>query len=69
MAELTWRKSTRNVNALNCVEVGQRLPCTLVNVRDTAEATHPYRITLTVSPAVWCEFNDWLRSQPEVLKR
>lgn len=49
-----WRKSTVSSNTGQCVEAGNG--DAVVDVRDTAEATHPYRITLEFSSQAWRKF-------------
>lgn len=58
---MPWRKSTFSYSNGACVEVGANT--TAVNVRDTTEETHPYRITLEFTTPAWRQFVAQLRSQ------
>jgi Domain of unknown function (DUF397) len=55
-----FRKSRASFANGNCVEVGDGTA--VVGVRDTQEASHPYRTTLEVPAAAWLEFTAKVKS-------
>lgn len=49
-----WRKSTDSHANGNCTEVAAS--SSVIGIRDTQEASHPYRITLQVPASAWGAF-------------
>jgi hypothetical protein len=54
-----FRKSSTSFANGNCVEVGDGAG---VSIRDTQEASHPYRVTLQVPAAAWLKFTAKVKS-------
>lgn len=55
-----WRKSSASFANGNCAEVG--VTAGGVGVRDTQEDSHPYRITLVITPVAWREFTEKVKT-------
>jgi hypothetical protein len=55
-----FRKSSLSFANGNCVEVGDA--AAIVAVRDTQEATHPYRVTLEVPASEWARFTATIKN-------
>jgi Domain of unknown function (DUF397) len=51
-----WRKASDSVNNGQCLEAGSAISEPVIGIRDTQEASHPYRITLEVPAGAWARF-------------